>query len=130
MWDRTLDLGGTVTLPVCRERAIGCNSGTLSLSSQRVAFADDKGAPVFAGAPSEFVVRGAQQSSRGTMIGERPFVRLRLQLAEKKYNLVYLSPAPCTPTNPPTCDEPGLSQQFAAAEYFSLAIQRLAAQKQ
>jgi hypothetical protein len=129
-WDKVLELGGRVEFLVCRETGFtGCKAGTFSMNTKELSFVDGKGQPVFSAPLSDIESKGAQRAMRDTVpFGQRPFARFKLKVSGKDFNFVFMPKGvTCTNTNPPTCDEPGPSQQEAVANYISRKLATLLA---
>lgn len=127
-WDKALELGGSLNFLVCRETGFtGCKPGTFLMSSKEVSFLDGKSQQVFSASLSDVEVKGAQKALRSMVRSSpRPFVRFKLKVSGKDYNFVFQPMnITCTDTNPPTCDEPGLSQQETVANYIARKLQSL-----
>lgn len=130
-WDKVLELGGSVNFLVCRETGFtGCKPGTFLMTTKEVSFLDGKSQQVFSAPLSEVEVKGAQKALKDIVRSDpRPFVRFKLKVSGKDYNFVFKPMyIPCTDTNPPTCDEPGLSQQETVANYIARKLQSLKTQ--
>jgi photosystem II stability/assembly factor-like uncharacterized protein len=131
VWDTVLELGGSLNFLVCRETGFtGCKPGTFLMTTKEVSFLDGRSQQVFSAPLSEVEVKGAQKALKDIVRSSpRPFVRFKLKVAGKEYNFVFKPMyIPCTDTNPPTCDEPGLSQQETVANYIARKLQSLKTQ--
>jgi hypothetical protein len=127
-WDKVLELEGSLNFLVCHETGFrGCQPGSFLMSTKEISFVDGKSQQIFSVSLSEVEIKGAQKAFKDIVRSSpRPFVRFRLKVSGKDYNFVFKPMyIPCTDTNPPTCEEPGLSQQDAVANYISQKLQSL-----
>jgi tetratricopeptide (TPR) repeat protein len=123
-WDKILQIGQSIGLGVCRERAIRGDSGTLFLSSKEISFRDQKNQTVFAVPPSDVTSLGAQQY--GTEYGYAPFFGLRI--AGKVYRFDFFPPGITCNTQSPVvqCPDAGRHQQIVVDNYVAQTIPKLA----
>jgi len=119
MWDKALQLGGTVSFEVCRERGLSCDRGLFTISAKEVSFTDERG-------NKEFVVPAAQVETKGVhnFKGKAGFFRLRTN--NKNYNFYYFPDGVnCDKTFMVECPEAGVTQQLFVANYVTSAISNL-----
>ena len=122
-WDRALRLGGSLHIPVCRERPLRCEKGTFSLGTKEVSFINDKNENVFSVAPTQVGSPGTGRHDQAS--GQfTAFFRLRVQA--KNYNFDY-SPASngCRTDFFLQCPGPGPDQQQTVAQYVARTIPKL-----
>jgi hypothetical protein len=121
MWDKALQLGSTLSLPVCHAKALCGDTGTLQLSTKEVSFVNKKGEKEFAAAPSAVTSEGAV-----SLNGARPAYFMKIRFGEKNYRFYYLPKAvQCSMGF--ICQEPGPTQQQVLANYVHERLVRIAA---
>ena len=131
LFDKILDLGGPLQFPVCRERFVGCNPGVFVLTAQGLSFVDPDGNTVYSSPLMPGLFEEAMLDARPVDgQGERSFYRFRLRVDGDAYNMVLVPSPACTPTNPPTCAEPGLTQQGVVANYIGNAIAKFSSSEE
>jgi hypothetical protein len=121
MWDKALQLGSTLSLPVCHAKALCGDTGTLQLSTKEVSFVNKKGEKEFVAAPSAVTSDGAV-----SLNGSRPAYFMKIRFADKNYRFYYLPKAvQCSMGF--ICQEPGATQQQILANYVHERLVRIAA---
>jgi hypothetical protein len=132
-WNRALELGETLTFPMCRERLLGCEDGELALSSQGISLTNkDSKRSVFSAKRANVVSATAERRS---IDSAAPYHRLKLRVGRDNYDLIYLPSydvfsgrnITCRSFNNSryvSCEEPGLTQQRIVAEYLAEAFRK------
>jgi len=125
MWDRALNLGATLSSPVCHAGMACGDTGEFFLSTKEVSFVNKKGEKKFSASPS------AVTSDVGTptVIGGNGRIAayyVQLALSGKNYRFYY-SPKAMQCRSNFLCPEPGLTQQKAFADYVHSTLERLRA---
>ncbi len=121
-WDKALQLGGSLIIGACHERAFQpCERGDLSLSSTAVAFLINGSQTAFSVAPSQVSAKGVLNN---TAMGH---VSFGLQIEKKKYNFEFLPlGVTCQIQLFVQCPQEGTAQQLTVANYISRSIPALA----
>jgi tetratricopeptide (TPR) repeat protein len=124
-WDKILQIGQSIGLGVCRERALRCDDGNLFLSSAQVSFRDAKNQTVFAVPPSEVTSLGARQHLGGT----GPY--FSLSVGGKTYNFYFfpLGIECDTQHIVVQCPDAGIRQQIVVDNYVAQTIPKLPSMK-
>ncbi len=114
MWDKALQLGGTLQWTVCHERALDCERGVLTANKKEVRFINEKGKVAFNVVPSEVTPAGGS----ALKIGHAAFLRVKVN--NKNYNLYFWpDDVDCAVKGMYIeCDGMGFSQQAAMANYI------------
>ena len=122
--DRILQLGQPVTMLVCRERALGCESGTFSMSTSEVSFVDAQNHQVFAVPPGGAGMPDAKQHLPAQ--GDAPYFHLRV--GGKDYNFDVMPPADSCAIAGPflKCPPDSIRQQLAMDHYVVHTLPKLA----
>lgn len=119
MWDKALQLGGTLQWTACHERTFDCERGLLTANSQEVTFTSEAGKVAFNVAPSEV----APASENALRIGRSAYLRVKVN--KKNYNFYFWpDDVECIPRGMfIECDGMGYAQQAIITNYI---IKRLA----
>jgi hypothetical protein len=128
MWDRALELGGAITLSMCREGGFRCTRGTLRLTNTELAFTDEEGTHLFVVTPAQV---GLVAVETPNVLFAGSIGRLRLRLGTNNYNFDFMPEGmtDCRRGVVFYCSETaGLRQQEEVAEYLATTIRRLGEQ--
>ncbi len=125
MWDNTLKLGATLSIPVCHAGMACGDIGDFLLSTKEVSFVNKKGEKKFAAAPSAVT---SEVGSPKVLLGNGQIVGyyVQLKLSGKNYRFYY-GPKGAHCKDNFMCSEPGLTQQKVVAEYVQNTLDKLKA---
>jgi flagellum-specific peptidoglycan hydrolase FlgJ len=119
MWDKALQLGGTLVLDVWHTRGLSFERGTFRLNASEVSFLGPSQEKILSVAPPEISSHGSGKLplSSASSFG--------LRATGKNYRF-YSVPVGLMCASPVRCQEPGPSQQAAVARYIDQTISKLA----
>ena len=121
VWDRALQLGGSVSFAVCHELFSSCENGTFSLSRSEISFAYERSQKVFNAKPSDVRAVEARKFSFGN------WAYFRLRVGNRNYNFDYIPQGmQCKVELHAECPNPGLQQQLTVGNWVIAAIPKLA----
>ncbi len=119
-WDKALSMGGTVSFPVCHEKGLHCERGTVSLRSKEISFATADGREVF-GIPAS---QGTATVLDNSAAGHVSF-NIRVENKNNNFDLIPWG-VQCKVNILVACPTEGTAQQLAVSRYISATLQRLA----
>jgi hypothetical protein len=121
MWDKALQLGSTLAIPVCHAGAMCGDTGTFFLSAKEVSFVNKKGEKEFAAVPSAITSESAILFNAGAT----PAYYLQIRFG-KNWRFYY-TPKTVHCSMNFACPEPGPTQQKIFADYVHETLVRMAA---
>ena len=125
MWDKGLQLGATLSTPVCHAGMACGDTGDFLLSMKEVSFVNKKGQKEFAAAPSALT---SEVGSPSALFGNGQIFAYYVQLRFSGRNYrFYYGPKSVQCRSNYICPEPGLTQQKEFANYVHETLIKMAA---